>query len=202
MDDKFSIINGKIILDTNLAPLHPINKLLYETIYNLNPKSILEIGCGAGDSLVNLKKILPETEIYGCDLSKKQLEFLNNRHPKLKNFTNIFIHDVTTSLLNLKVELSFTISVFMHIQRRHQYLNALRNIFHASEKYVLLSENWRRHNFFNDLKKIVNEPDFPWKNVNFYKVFSGETLLILISNKKVKGYEELKDSKEILEFIY
>lgn len=53
-DNNFKILEGKIILNQNLKPLHDNHKLLYETILNLKPNSIFEVGYGCGDHLANL----------------------------------------------------------------------------------------------------------------------------------------------------
>lgn len=53
-EGKYSIVEGKIVLEPSLLPLHPNHKLLYETIYDLKPGSLLEVGCGCGDHLANI----------------------------------------------------------------------------------------------------------------------------------------------------
>lgn len=133
-EGKYSIVKGKIVLeDPSLLPLHPNHKLLYETIYDLKPGSLLEVGCGCGDHLANIQKILPNTEISGCDLLEDQMRFLLYRHPELKTKANLFIHDITISPPDIKVDLVYTQAVIMHIQRNNHHLDALRNIFHVSK---------------------------------------------------------------------
>lgn len=46
--NNFQLINGVIKLNDDCFPLHDNHKLLYETVYGLHPKSVLEIGCGWG----------------------------------------------------------------------------------------------------------------------------------------------------------
>lgn len=201
-DGKYSIIEGKIVLEElSLLPLHPNHKLLYETIYDLKPGSLLEVGCGCGDHLANIQKILPETEISGCDLLEDQMRFLLSRHPELKTKANFFIHDITVSPPNTKVDLVYTQAVIMHIQRNNYHLNALRNMFHASKKYIVLMENWSRHNFYNDIIKISTEPDFSWKSIYLYANDDGKQILMVISNTVLEGYKELYNNKELLKYL-
>ncbi len=94
-EGKYSIVEGKIVLEPTLLPLHPNHKLLYETIYDLKPGSLLEVGCGCGDHLANIQKILSQIEISGFDLLEAQLRFLLSRHPELKTKANLFVHDIT-----------------------------------------------------------------------------------------------------------
>ena len=54
--------------------LTPVAKKIIKT-YNLNNKSkILEVGCGKGYLLYEIKKILPNIKIYGFDISKYALK--------------------------------------------------------------------------------------------------------------------------------
>jgi len=200
-EGKYSIVEKKIVLEPSLLPLHPNQKLLYETIYALKPSSLLEVGCGSGDHLVNIQKILPETKINGSDLLDDQIKFLQSRHPELKNKANLFVHDITISPPNIKVDLVYTQAVLMHIQRNNSYLNALKNIFYASKKYVVLMENWSTHNFYKDLRKVSKQPDFPWKNVYIYTNDDGKQILLVISNTILEGYKELHSNRELLKYL-
>lgn len=200
-EGKYSILKGKIILEPSFPPLHPNHKLLYETIYDFKPRSLLEIGCGCGDHLANMQKILPETEISGCDLLEDQMRFLHSRHPELKTKTNLFIHDITLSPPNKKADLVYTQAVIMHIHRNNRHLNALKNMFQTSKKYIVLMENWSRHNFYNDIIKVSKEPDFPWENIYLYLNDNGKQVLLVISNTVLKGYKELHNNKELLKYL-
>jgi len=194
----YSIVEGKIVLDPSLLPLHPNHKVLYETIYDLKPYSLLEVGCGCGDHLANIQKILPETEINGCDLLEEQMRFLLSRHPDLKNNAKLFSHDITVSPPNIKVDLLYTQAVIMHIRGNNRHLNALRNMFHVSKKYIVLMENWVSHNFYNDIRKISREPNFPWEGIYLYVNGDGKQTLIIISNTVLDGYKELYSNRQLV----
>ena len=58
--------------------------------YKLNSKSkILDVGCGKGFLLKEIKNILPGIKIVGFDISKYAIK---NSHPDIKKF--LFKHDV------------------------------------------------------------------------------------------------------------
>ena len=60
----------------------PVAKKLIKQ-YNLNNESkILDIGCGKGFLLYEIKKILPQIRISGFDISKYAI---NKSHKKIKN---------------------------------------------------------------------------------------------------------------------
>lgn len=200
-DGKYSIINGKITLNPGLLPLNDNHKVLYETIYALKPNSVLEVGCGCGDHLANIKKLLSKTELYGSDLLQEQLEFLFQRHPELKNQAHLSIEDITIpSLKRVKVDLVFTQAVLMHIQRYKHYLSSLKNIFNSSKRFVVLMENWTRHNFVEDIKRVSKLSDFAWENVYFYTNDTGKQILLILSSRPLNGFEELKNDKELLKY--
>ena len=57
LSNDFKIIDGRVNFNCT-PPLNENAELLYQIIYDLNPKSILEVGCGCGDHMSNLLKIL------------------------------------------------------------------------------------------------------------------------------------------------
>ncbi|MCK5149950.1 class I SAM-dependent methyltransferase [Candidatus Pacearchaeota archaeon] len=210
--EDFNLVNGKLEIKDLSPPIHPNHELLYKIIYDLQPNSILEIGCGNGDHLLNLKKIMPSNKIkwFGCDLLEKQLSFLNRRNPSLKETSKIFVHDITVSqipreILKLdKLDLIYTQTVIMHIQKNNNHLKALRNLFYSSNNYIVLMENWTRHNFYGDLLKISKEETFPWEKLYFYKVNSGKRVALVLSKTPIKNkhlkYELIKDNNELLKY--
>ncbi|MDP8234403.1 MAG: hypothetical protein P9M06_06355, partial [Candidatus Saelkia tenebricola] len=113
----------------------------------------------------------------------------------------LFVCDITISPPNINVDLVYTHAVIMYIQRNKRHLSALRNMFHASKKYIVLMENWSRHNFYEDVMKISKEPDFPWKSIYLYVNDGGNQILMVISNIVLEGYKELHSNKELLKYI-
>lgn len=200
-DGKYAVENGKITLNVGLLPLNENHQSLYEAIYALNPESVLEVGFGCGDHLHNIKKLLPNVQLHGVDLLPKQLEFLKKRHPELINQALLFIQDMTQPLTqDIKVDLAYTQAVLMHIQRYNPYLTALKNTFSLSKKYVVLMENWTRHDFFDDIMKVSKDPDFAWKQIYFYIYDSGKQIAFVLSNIPLVGWKEITSNQGLLKY--
>jgi len=199
----YQIMDGKILLNPMLLPLNPNSKLLYETIYHLNPQSILEVGVGGGDHIHNLHLLLPEAKSYGVDISQNQIDFLLQRHPDLKNTCELAVADVTKQdALRAfgRVDLAYTQAVLMHIRRGNRHIRALRNMFSISN-YIVLLENWARHNFFDDITRISQERDFPWPELNIYKNDSGEQILMILSRRELREFSPLRSNRELLKYL-
>lgn len=200
-DGKFKVEGGKIKLDSGLLPLNEHHQALYESVLKLCPNSVLEVGFGCGDHLHNIKKLLPDVQLNGTDLLKAQLNFLEERHPGLKNQAKLAIADITLPLAEgMSADLVYTQAVLMHIQRYNSYLSALKNIFLSAKKYVVLQENWTRHNFFEDIKKISKESDFPWQNTHFYIYDAGRQVSLILSNSPLHLFKEIKSNQELLKY--
>jgi len=162
----YRVVDGKIALDEGLPDLYARHTALYETVLNLQPRSVMEVGCGGGDHLSNIQKLLPETELHGCDRSAGQLAFLRQRHPDLDG-VDVFLHDIVAATLPFQAELVYTQSVLQHIATG-RHLAALWHIVLAATKYVILVENWRCHDWYRDLRVLSVIRYFPWEEIHFY----------------------------------
>jgi len=200
-DGKYSLVDGKIVLDPALLPLNESHRALYEAVYALRPHSILEVGCGCGDHLVNMKKILPEVTLQGFDLLEEQLQFLFKRHPELKKQAHLAVQDVTSpSIKKDTVDVVFTQAVLMHIQKYEKYLSALRNMFAMTDKSIVLMENWTRHNFVEDIKKVSEEAAFPWEKCYFSTYDTGKQNSLILSPNPLSQFGQLKNNQELLKY--
>jgi hypothetical protein len=191
----FSFKNGTLILKKDMKPLHPNYHIIYETILQLNPASVMEIGCGCGDHLHNLSILSPGIRLHGFDVSEGQVEFLKRRHPDLKAWITQYNITIEPQLLNLpKVDIAYTQAVIMHIRQNH--LNALANLFRIAKKQIVLMENWKRHAFMSDIQTLFHEKKLPWDKIHFYYRESMTTKkphLMIVSAQKLPQYPVLTD---------
>jgi len=192
------ISEGQIhLVAENSKPILVTHQLLYETILKLNPKSILEIGCGAGDHLANMQMCIPTLECHGIELLESQLNLLNIRHPN-NDFT-LHIGDLTSrDYLISKVELVFTQAVLMHItEKESRFQIALRNVLNSANNHVVLMENWTQHDFFFEVQEWQKEnPE--WKLYFDVSDQDEKVRIMIISKTDLEEYQSLTNYNQLL----
>jgi ubiquinone/menaquinone biosynthesis C-methylase UbiE len=153
--------------DANYKTTH-ILKLLAK--YNINAKSILDIGCGSGRILVELKNKLPlDTNFYGVDISPQAIELAKSIN---EANINIELRDITTNKLSDKYDLTLVIDVIEHVEDYFKIIRELREVSNYTLFHIpldlciwslfrekMLIESKQRvghiHNFTEDFMKSI-----------------------------------------------
>jgi SAM-dependent methyltransferase len=192
---EFDFVDGVLQASRDVRPLHPNHRLLYETILQLAPTSVLEVGCGGGDHLHNLHALAPEIELRGIDRDARQIAYLRERHPDLD--AQIREADATLHLPSTidNVDLAFTQAVIMHLHDGNGHRVALTNMFRTARKHVVLMENWRRHPYVDDLRDLHLRGIIGWPELHFYYRESPELRRphIMIASNETLDYPVLED---------
>ena len=118
----------------------PLAEKLIET-YKLKPNSkILDVGCGKGFLLFEIKKIIPEIEVVGIDSSHYGLD---NAHPDIKEF--LFNHNAQDKLpfSDNEFDLVITVTTF-HNLKLFELADALAEIERVASKGYLVVESYRQ----------------------------------------------------------
>lgn len=195
--DDYKFQNGFLIRENkNIKPLHPNHRFLYETIMQLNPNSIYEMGCGTGMHLHNMSILLSNARICGTDLLDIQLKYLNKQYPELINKTKQLDSTISSKNIPFKpCDVAFTQAVIMHIHTGKSHLTALENLFKMSKKYVVLYESMKNHHFLNDIKLLQSAGKINWKKIYFYyrqNEYTNAPMGLICSNVPL-NYPELTD---------
>ncbi|MFC1488660.1 methyltransferase domain-containing protein, partial [Thermodesulfobacteriota bacterium] len=192
---------GELTINQDILPLHPNQRLLYETILQLSPSSVIELGCGSGDHLKNLNTLNPDIQLYGREISNEQIKLLKKRHPNLD--AKIEQIDITLPypFNTPNVDIAFTHAVIMHFHTGKSHLVALSNLFRYAKKQVILMENWLRHSFMQDIEFLFLQHVLPWQKIYFYyresKEFKRPHIMVIFS-EVLKDYPELTDYSILL----
>lgn len=199
-DEDYSFQDGQLTKLTEILPLHTNHRLLYETIILLNPKRIIEFGCGGGDHLMNLILLAPHIEFYGCDRSVEQLDFALKRSPILAGKT--FEFDITMPFSSKlpKVDVAYTQAVIMHIKTGNGHIVGLANMFKVASKQIVLMENWTQHPFQADIQNLFDQGMIPWEEIYFYfrrAPEAGNKPHIMIVSSKPLDFEPLTSYSQL-----
>lgn len=164
----YAMEGGQLNRVGDILPLHPNHRLLYETIVQLAPASVVELGCGGGDHLHCLELLLPDTQFHGFDRSPEQLGFLRERNPDVRATLELLDATMPYSRDLPTVDVGYTQAVFMHIQTGNGHRVAMANLFHMATKQVVLMENWSRHDFVADIRELFERRMIPWTDLHLY----------------------------------
>jgi protein-L-isoaspartate(D-aspartate) O-methyltransferase len=116
----------------------PVAKRLIE-IYNLtSSSSVLDIGCGKGFLLYELKKLIPGLRVTGLDVSKYAI---HNSHPEIKNHV-VYGSADSLPFENREFDLAFSLNTFHNLYAPQLYL-ALQEIARVSTASYLCVESYR-----------------------------------------------------------
>jgi SAM-dependent methyltransferase len=88
---------------------------------SIKPSSVAEVGCGAGEILVQLKRMLPGGSFVGYEMSSQAFKLASERERPGVHFENnsIFDHDVHFDLL-------LCVDVFEHVDDYIGFIRALK----------------------------------------------------------------------------
>ena len=136
----------KIVWKDNI---HPFNKVIYEKIVKLNVKSVFECGCAGGHHIYNIKKLLPDIKVSGCELLQSQVDKMSEvmKIPKsIVDDIRVFDFIEDTFVSNKGYDFVFTNAVTMHLgyDRAVQFI---KNMAAISKKYIYLSEDIGQHDY-------------------------------------------------------
>lgn len=117
----------------------PVAEKLIKT-YKLNSKSkILDVGCGKGFLLQEIKLLKPGIQVFGSDISRHAIK---NSHKNIKK--NIFFHDIKNKLPFKKKEFDLVISLgCLHNLKIFDLENALNEISRVGKKQYIMVESFR-----------------------------------------------------------
>jgi len=176
-DYYFSADKKLTLANKSIKPLHPNCRLLYETLLQLQPQSVLEVGCGNGVHLHNIKVLAPDIKLFGIDRSVDQIKYLYEMNPELDAEIRQFDAAVPfpEKIFSSSIDVCYSQAVIMHIKTGDNHLKALANMFNAAAKQVVLIENWLHHDFLEDITSLHSQGAITWRNLYLYYRVSEES---------------------------
>jgi len=202
------IIDGNIYILGDCKPLQFSNRAIIEAVINLpDISSISEVGTGNGKLIVNIKRILGPKVIYtASDIAKCQLDLFKQTFPEDFNQIQPYIFNITERSLpaNDKQDVVFAATVLMHIKREIEYRKALENLLLSANKYVVILDNWKSHDYYNDILTIIKNNTDKFSCSTVYKYDSGSNICIivgLIKDKLPLMYDVLNNNVMLFKYF-
>jgi 2-polyprenyl-3-methyl-5-hydroxy-6-metoxy-1,4-benzoquinol methylase len=109
-----------------------IRRILKDIIRPLNIDSVVDVGCGQGSLLEDLRMEFPYIKPYGIDISKAAIELARQRVPDGR----FYVLDISQEALNEKCDLVVCSEVLEHIT---DDIKVLRNLRKMTGKYLVIS---------------------------------------------------------------
>ena len=119
--------------------LTKITKLLITRFKLTNKSKILDVGCGKGFLLYEIKKILPGARVVGLDISKHGIK---NCHPSLKNNLKIFDAKKKLPFKNGQFDLALSFGLY-HNFSIFELEKSLKEFSRVSKKNYLMVESYQ-----------------------------------------------------------
>ena len=104
-----------------------------------NSSKILDVGCGKGFLLYEIKKILPGATVVGLDISKHGIK---NCHPSLKNNLKIFNAKKKLPFKNGQFDLALSFGLY-HNFSIFELEKSLKEFSRVSKKNYLMVESYK-----------------------------------------------------------
>jgi 2-polyprenyl-3-methyl-5-hydroxy-6-metoxy-1,4-benzoquinol methylase len=138
--------------------LHPNWKEVYHQVIKSEATSVLEVGCGPGQHLINLYKLNPNLELFGFEYSQSQID-LGYKHFNLQDYPfkdNLKVKDFSLDVgePTSRYDLVFTQAVTMHLaySKASKFIS---NMGKLAKSRIVMIENVNSHNYDNLLKEAL-----------------------------------------------
>lgn len=146
---------------------HPHRKLLIDIIKKYCPAhDILEIGCGAGSNIINIRHNLDIEFVFGMDINKTVVsEFYNNNHNLRKTYlcTGDFMH------LTHRFDIVLTDAVLIYQKLKN--IDKIINKLHDISKFAIILCEWHdKGNSFSYNGHWVHDYSKFLPNAVFHKI--------------------------------
>jgi hypothetical protein len=145
--------------------------------HELNPITVAEVGCGAGEIILSLSQDMPQASFLGYEVSVDAFQLARVKQTDRVNFV---LDDIT--IKNVRYDLLLTMDVFEHVD---DYLGFLRNLRGKSEyKIFHIPLDLSCHSLLRDIPMRNRE------SVGHLHYFTRNTALATLRDC---GYEVIDD---------
>jgi len=174
------------------------NKLaLYLKLNLINPKSLLDLGCGNGRFFGFITKLYPSINYFGVDFSESLIKIAKNLFPNT-TFKTMNLNNLENELNN-KYDFITLFGVLHHVPSINARRDLLKTISKKlSDDGLLVFTRW---NFIFDERLMSRKHKWEEVNISSHQVEENDYLLDWQANSKMLRYAHYTNDKEIQDLI-
>lgn len=193
-----------------------------------NPKRIIDIGCGPGNSTAVLKKRYPDSYVLGVDFSPNMIEKAKNEHSDI----DFMIFDATKDFKKLdeKFDIVFSNACIQWVPNHHKLLRDMMGILnpkgilaiqvpvnfeepiHRIITDLVTGSKWKNHftprifytltedEYFNILSELTDCFEI-WKTIYCHRMPSHQSIIEWYKSTGMKPYLDVLSDEQKKEFI-
>lgn len=109
-------------------------KKIYQEIKEINPKTIIDLGCGEGFLEQYLKNKSLDTKITALDINQNSVNYAKKNNPGVKF--------LTSDILNLKIKDSFDLTIILEVLEHLPFPEKALKTANRLSKKILISVPW------------------------------------------------------------
>jgi 2-polyprenyl-3-methyl-5-hydroxy-6-metoxy-1,4-benzoquinol methylase len=151
-------------------------KEVYQFIINKKINSVLEVGCGTGILLKELKESFPKIKFAGLDPNESGFHGYKSISQKIidKDYSLKIINSTIENYNPLeKYDLIFSFNVFEHVRNQNLYLNKTHNLLSKEGSNIIFSPNY----------------DFPYEPHFILPIIINKNITKKLFKKKIFSHE-------------
>ncbi len=117
-------------------------QVIIDLLKEINPESVLELGCGYGDNLFNIKKAFPNAKVVGTDIDGERLsEGMRKARREELNIEMVFQDIREMDFLSKSYDVVLTDAVLLMIKMTEEEIkNIIQQIVRTAKKMIILVE--------------------------------------------------------------
>lgn len=165
-----------------------------------NPKRILDVGCGTGETLSFLKALFPKAQLYGIDSSQEAVKYSKSRG-------HLKIYKAEATKLPFKNETFDTVlylDVLEHIKNDRKAIKEAKRVLKKGGSIIItapgLSFIWSDHDAKQghrkrytrrDIKKLAKSENLGTPFISYFNFFLSPPIIIIRLLSRLKPFKEL-----------
>lgn len=136
---------------------------LAKRVEDMNPASVVDIGCGPGNSTEILKSMFEDAKVLGIDSSKSMIEKAK------KEYSNVDFKVCSAEDLDGKYDLMFSNACLQWIPDHEKLIPSLMDKLNANGVLAVQMPMNQQEHLFQIIKEVVLESRWNFESVHFEK---------------------------------